>query len=132
MLASMVVAVAGLLVLGQSTGFAGIGCIRLDKDVRGIHIIHGRFASSKPIVTYCIYALAGQHALINIKPSDNLDTQGYLRFVGTPRSGGWAPGSPGGVVFNEALPWTGKYLLVQRFQNINRLRLIFHLGRNLV
>jgi hypothetical protein len=89
----------------------------LDKGHPGIHIIQGRFAPRKPTVSYCLYALAGQHLLIKIKPSANLDTKGYLRFAGTPAQPNWAPGSPGGTVFNEAVPWAGKYWLVigQRF-----------------
>jgi hypothetical protein len=89
----------------------------LDKGHPGIHIIQGRFAPRKPTVSYCLYALAGQHLLIKIKPSANLDTQAHLRFAGIPVQPNWAPGSPGGTVFNEAVPWAGKYWLVvgQRF-----------------
>jgi hypothetical protein len=89
----------------------------LDKGLPRIHIIQGRFAPRKPTVSYCLYALAGQHLLINIKPSASLDTQAHLRFAGIPAQPDWAPGSPGGTVFNEAVPWTGKYWLVvgQRF-----------------
>ena len=67
--------------------------------------------------TYCFSALAGQHVLIKIKPSPNLNTEGYVQFLGSPEKSDWSPGSPGGIVFNEELPWKGKYLLVvgQRF-----------------
>ena len=106
-----------LLALSQVTASGDGGCLRLDKGPPGIHIIHGRFIQGKPRAAYCIYARAGQHVLIDIKPSANLDTQGYLRFVGTPAKPDWAPGSPGGIVFNETLPWAGKYWLLvgQRF-----------------
>jgi hypothetical protein len=106
-----------LVVLGQATAAGDRGCIRLDKAARGIHIIHGQFSRGIPRVTYCLYALAGQQVLINIKPSGNLNTEGYLRFAGDPPRPDWGPGSPGGIVFNEALPWAGKYWLVvgQRF-----------------
>jgi hypothetical protein len=111
------IAIACLIVFGHAAAFAAKGCMRLDKDGRGIHIIYGRFTLGKPKLNYCIYAVAGQHVLINIKPSGDLDTQGYLLFIGTDRKHNWAPGSSGGIVFNEPLPWTGKYLLVvgQRF-----------------
>jgi len=113
----MVIALSCLATLSQPAALAHSGCTRLDKGVAGVHVIHGRFARGRPRAAYCLYALAGQHLLINIKPSANLDTQGYLRFAGTPAQPDWAPGSPGGIVFNEAVPWAGNYWLVvgQRF-----------------
>lgn len=106
-----------LIALSQVTAFGYDRCLRLDKGLPGINVIHGRFTHGKPRAAYCLYAHAGQHVLIDIKPSANLDTQGYLRFAGTPAKPDWAPGSPGGIVFNEAVPWAGKYWLVvgQRF-----------------
>jgi hypothetical protein len=105
-----------LLGLNQAAGAADGGCIRLDKDVSGVHVIPGRFASGKAQITYCLYARAGQRVRINVKPSGRLNLEANVRFAGVPASD-WAPGSPGGVVLDEALPWTGKYLLVigQRF-----------------
>ena len=115
--AVMVIALSCLATLSQPAAFAQSGCTRLDQGTSGVHIIQGRFARGRPRVAYCLFALAGQHLLINIKPSGNLDTQGYLRFAGTPAQPDWAPGSPGGIVFNEPVPWAGKYWLVvgQRF-----------------
>jgi hypothetical protein len=115
--AGMVIALSCLAILGQPAASAQSGCTRLDQGTTRVHIIHGRFARGRPGAAYCLYALAGQHVLINIKPSGNLDTQGYLRFAGTPAQPDWAPGSPGGIVFNELVPWAGKYWLVvgQRF-----------------
>jgi hypothetical protein len=40
-----------------------------------------------------------------------LNTEGQLRFVGSPSQPDWAPGNPGGVVVDEALPWAGEYRL---------------------
>jgi len=113
----MIIALSCLATFSQPTALAQSGCTRLDQGTTGVHIIHGRFARGRPRAAYCLYALADQHVLINIKPSANLDTQGYLRFAGTPAQPGWAPGSPGGIVFNEPVPWAGKYWLVvgQRF-----------------
>jgi hypothetical protein len=113
----MVAALVCLVALSQVSAYSDSGCIRLDKANSGIHLLHGRLTRAKPRVSYCFYALAGQHMLINIKPSGDLNTQGYLRFAGTPAKSDWAPGSPGGIVFNETLPWAGKYWLIvgQRF-----------------
>ena len=110
-------AVAGLLLLAQTTGLAAAACIPLGTSTRPIHIIHGKFSGGISKATYCFSALAGQHVLINIKPSGNLNTEGYVQFLGPPGKSDWSPGSPGGIVFNEELPWKGKYLLVvgQRF-----------------
>ena len=113
----MVIALSCLAALSQVAVLAYSGCARLDKGLPGVHTIHGRFAPGKPTAAFCLYAFAGQHVIINIEPSANLHTQGYLRFAGTPAQPDWAPGSPGGTVFNEAVPWAGKYWLVvgQRF-----------------
>ena len=116
-LVGIVVAFCCLAAVSQAGVSAHSRCTRLDKGLPGIHTIHGRFGPGKFRAAYCLYALADQHVLINIRPSANLDTQGYLRFAGTPAQPKWAPGSPGGTVFNEAVPWSGKYWLVvgQRF-----------------
>jgi hypothetical protein len=110
-------AVAGLFLLAQTTGLAADTCIRLEAGTQAVHIIHGRFSRGRSKVTYCFTAVASQHVLIDIKPSDDLNTEGHVEFLGPPRKPDWSPGSPGGIVFNEELPWQGKYLLVvgQRF-----------------
>ena len=110
-------AVAGFFLLAQTTGLAAASCIPLGTSTRPIHIIHGKFSHGMSKATYCFSALAGQHVLIKIKPSPNLNTEGYVQFLGSPEKSDWSPGSPGGIVFNEELPWKGKYLLVvgQRF-----------------
>jgi len=102
--------------LGQAAGAAYGSCIRLDKDVPGVHAIPDRFTRGKAQINYCFYARAGQHVRINLKPSGPLNLEANVRFAGVPTSD-WAPGNPGGVVLDEALPWTGKYSLVigQRF-----------------
>jgi len=109
-------AVICLLGLSQSAGAADGGCIRLDKGVPGVHVIPGRFDHGQAQIIYCLYARAGQRLRINLKPSGRLNLEANLRFAGVPASD-WAPGNPGGVVLDEALPWTGKYLLIigQRF-----------------
>lgn len=100
----------------QAAGAAYGSCIRLDKDIPGVHVIPGRFTRGKAQIIYCLYARAGQHVRIDINPSGTLNLEGNVRFPGVPRSD-WSPGNPGGVVLDEPLPWTGKYLLVigQRF-----------------
>ena len=106
-----------LVALSQATASSNRGCVRLDKAERGTHIIYGQFSRGIRRVTYCFYGRPSQQVLINIKPLGNLNTEGQLRFAGSPSQPDWAPGSPGGIVFNEALPWAGKYWLVvgQRF-----------------
>ena len=115
--AVFLVAVAGLFLLAQTTGLAAATCISLGTSTRPIHIIHGNFSRGRSIATYCFSALARQHVLINIKPSGDLNTEGHVQFLGPPEKSDWAPGSPGGIVFNEELPWKGRSLLVvgQRF-----------------
>jgi hypothetical protein len=110
-------AVAELFLLAQTTGLAAAACIPLGTSTRPIHIIHGEFSRGTSKATYCFSALARQLVLIEIKPSGNLNTEGHVRFLGPPEKSDWLPGSPGGIVFNEELPWQGKYLLVvgQRF-----------------
>jgi hypothetical protein len=112
-LAAVLICLVGL---GQAAGAAYGSCIRLDKDIPGVHVIPGRFNRGKAQIVYCLYARAGQHVRIDIKPSGTLNLEGNVRFTGVPTSD-WAPGNPGGVVLDEALPWTGTYLLVigQRF-----------------
>jgi hypothetical protein len=101
-------------------GTASLGqtvCTRLDKGRERSHIIHGQFARGKPNTTFCFYALSGRHVLVRIRPSGGLNTEANIKFAGTPAQPDWAPGSPGGIVFDEKVPWSGKYLIVvgQRF-----------------
>jgi hypothetical protein len=111
LLIAAVTALVCLFILSGPTTFAYGGCVRLDKGERAVYVIDGRFVRGKPKMSYCLYGRAGQRVRIAIKPLGNLNTEGQLRFVGTPAQTGWAPGSPGGVVFDEALPWEGEYRL---------------------
>jgi hypothetical protein len=102
-----------VVMLGPATTFAhSSSCLRLDKGERKVHVIYGRFVRGKPKISYCLYGRAGQELRITVKPLGNLNTEGQLRFAGVPSQPDWAPGSPGGVVFDEALPWAGEYRLV--------------------
>jgi hypothetical protein len=100
-----------VVTLSQATTFAYSSCVRLDKGERAVHVIYGRFVRGKLKVSYCLYGRAGQQVRITIKPLGNLNTEGQLRFVGSPSQPDWAPGNPGGVVVDEALPWAGEYRL---------------------
>jgi hypothetical protein len=110
-----------VVTVSQPTVFAYNSCLRLDKGDREVHVIYGRFVRGKPKISYCLYGRAGQQLRITIKPLGNLNTEGQLRFAGTPSQPDWAPGNPGGVVFDEALPWAGEYRLVvgQRYNEKN-------------
>jgi hypothetical protein len=112
MLIGAATTLACVVTLSQPAAFAYSSCLRLDKGEREVHVIYGRFVRGKPEMSYCLYGRAGQQLRITIKPSGNLNTEGQLRFPGTPSQPDWAPGNPGGVVFDEALPWTGEYRLV--------------------
>lgn len=116
-IAGLIGTLAGVLAMHSVNGFAASSCLRIDQSGSGPYHLQGRFSSSVPTASYCFVARAGRHATIEIKPSAALDTEGSVQFTGTPAQTNWAPGGPGGVVFNETLPWTGEYRLVvgQRF-----------------
>lgn len=110
-------AFAGALALHPAAGLAAGDCLRLDQNLPGRYHLQGRFLPGAPTAAFCLFGSAGERVTVAVKPSANLDTEGYVEFAGTPPHGNWAPGGPGGTVFDEPLPWTGEYRLViaQRF-----------------
>lgn len=115
--AGLAAAFAGTLALPPAAGLAAGDCLRLDQSVPGRYHLQGRFSLGASTAAYCLFGSAGERVTIAVTPSADLDTEGYVEFAGTPPHGNWAPGGPGGTVFDETLPWTGEYRLViaQRF-----------------